>query len=72
MTTEYPLSSKRESLYIDRESQLEPQIARSGVSLYGQDPSISAIRSARFGRAGAPIVTQVTSSLYIWSLVKFA
>ncbi|KAI3410638.1 uncharacterized protein J3R85_018642 [Psidium guajava] len=65
ISTDYPLSSKRESLYIDRESQLEPQISRSGVSLYGQDPSIAAIRSARFGRAGAPIVTQVVQTMQI-------
>lgn len=59
VATNYPLSSKRESLYLDRETQLEAQLPSSGISIYGQDPTLSGIRSSGLGRAGAPIVTQV-------------
>ncbi|XP_048332230.2 RNA-binding KH domain-containing protein PEPPER [Ziziphus jujuba] len=63
--TNYPLSSKRESLYLDREPQLEAQLPSSGISIYGQDPTLSGIRSSGLGRAGAPIVTQITQTMQI-------
>lgn len=61
MATEYPLSvsTKRDSLFLDRETHLESQLLPSGMSLYGQDPVLSGIRSSGLARAGAPIVTQV-------------
>lgn len=46
-------------MFLERESQLEPQLPVSRISLYGQDPSLSGVRSSGLGRAGAPIVTQV-------------
>ncbi|KAM1087515.1 hypothetical protein ACFX15_012618 [Malus domestica] len=38
--TNYSLSAKRESLFLDRETQLESQLPSAGISLYGKDPSI--------------------------------
>lgn len=59
--SDYPLSAKRDSLFLDRDNQLESQIPASGLSLYGQETGLSGIRSSGLGRAGAPIVTQVGS-----------
>lgn len=63
VASDYPLSvsSKRDSLYLDRETHLESQLLPSGISMYGQDPGMSGMRSSGLGRAGAgaPIVTQV-------------
>ncbi|KAL7246460.1 hypothetical protein ACSBR2_001539 [Camellia fascicularis] len=63
--TDYPLSAKRESLFFDRETQLETHIPPSGISLYGQDPGLSGIRSAGRGRASGPIVTQIAQTMQI-------
>lgn len=67
IATDYPLSSstKKDSLYLDRESRLESQLQAAGISLYGQDPTISGIRSSGLGRTGAPIVTQITQTMQI-------
>ena len=59
LTNNFSLPVKRESLFVERENQLEPQLPSSRISLYGQDPSLSGVRSSGLGRAGAPIVTQV-------------
>ena len=59
MGTDYPLSAKRESLYLDRETPMEQRIPSSGITLYGQDSGLSGMRSSGLGRAGAPFVTQV-------------
>ncbi|CAN6677680.1 unnamed protein product [Malus baccata var. baccata] len=40
VSTNYPLSSKRESLFLERETQLESQLPSAGISLYGKDLSI--------------------------------
>ena len=66
--SDYAPSLKRESLFLDRESQLDPQIPRSGLSLYGQDPALSGLRSSTLGRGGA-LVTQVHFILYIFFLI---
>ncbi|GFZ09146.1 RNA-binding KH domain-containing protein [Actinidia rufa] len=63
--SDYPLSLKRETLYLDRETQLEPHIPPSGISLYGQDTGLSGLRSSGLGRAGGPIVTQVAQTMQI-------
>ncbi|GAV84256.1 KH_1 domain-containing protein [Cephalotus follicularis] len=65
MSTDYPLSAKRNSLFVDRETQLESQLTSSGISLYGQDHSLSAIRSTGIGRAGGPIVTRMAQTMEI-------
>ncbi|KAK4601976.1 hypothetical protein RGQ29_011175 [Quercus rubra] len=65
--TDYPLSmsTKKDSLFLDRETRLESQLSAPGISLYGQDPTISGIRSSGLGRTGAPIVTQITQTMQI-------
>lgn len=65
INSDYPLSLKRDSLYLDRETQLEPQIPHTGLSLYGQDPSLSGLRSSGLTRPSATIVTQMTQSMQI-------
>ncbi|KAF3975851.1 hypothetical protein ACB098_01G179900 [Castanea mollissima] len=65
--TDYHLSmsTKKDSLFLDRETRLESQLSATGISLYGQDPTISGIRSSGLGRTGAPIVTQITQTMQI-------
>ncbi|XP_062077391.1 RNA-binding KH domain-containing protein PEPPER [Humulus lupulus] len=75
LAANYPLSAKRESLFLERENQLESQIPSARISLYGQDPSLPAIRSSGLGssglgssglgRTGAPIVTQIAQTMQI-------
>lgn len=55
-----PLSTKRDSVYADRETQLDSLLPSSTMSLYGQDSSLSGVRSSALGRVGAPIVTTVS------------
>lgn len=63
--SDYPHTAKRESLFLDRESHLESHIPSSGISLYGQDPGLVGMRSTGLGRAGGPIVTQVSLNSYL-------
>ncbi|XP_062163960.1 RNA-binding KH domain-containing protein PEPPER [Alnus glutinosa] len=67
VATDYPLSvsTNRDSLFLDRETHLESHLLPSGISLYGQDPGISGMRSSGLGRTGAPIVTQITQTMQI-------
>uniref|UniRef100_A0A803Q823 K Homology domain-containing protein n=1 Tax=Cannabis sativa TaxID=3483 RepID=A0A803Q823_CANSA len=75
LAANYPLSATRESLFLDRENQLESQIPSARISLYGQDPSLPGIRSSglgssglgssSLGRTGAPIVTQIAQTMQI-------
>lgn len=61
IVADIPLSNKRDSFYADRESQLESFISSSSMSLYGQDSSLSGLRSSALSRATPPIVTTVSS-----------
>ncbi|CAK9325825.1 unnamed protein product [Citrullus colocynthis] len=65
ISAEYPPSTKRESLFLDRETHLDSHIPSSGISLYGQDRVLPTIRSSGVGRSGGPIVTQVTQTMQI-------
>lgn len=47
-------------MFLEREPQLESRYRLSGISIYGQDPALSTIRSSALGRASGPIVTQVS------------
>ncbi|CAN6445204.1 unnamed protein product [Victoria cruziana] len=62
---DYNLSLKRDSLYLDRESQLDSQVPLSGLSAYGQDPTLGGLRSSTLGRTAAAMVTQVTQTMQI-------
>ncbi|KAF8392813.1 hypothetical protein HHK36_021050 [Tetracentron sinense] len=65
VSSDYPLSLKRDSLFLDRETQLESQIRHSGLSPYGQDSGLAGLRSSGLGRAAVPIVTQITQTMQI-------
>lgn len=67
---DYAPPLKRESLFLDRESQLDTQIPRSGLSLYGQDPTLSGLRASGLGRGGA-LVTQVQFIFYLFLIFSF-
>lgn len=59
ISSDYPLSFKRESLFLDRETQVEHPIPHAGLSLYGQDPPTAGLRSSGLGRSASAFVTQV-------------
>lgn len=59
---DYPVSLKRESLFLDRESQIESHIA-SRLPLFGQEHGL-VNRSSLIGRTGGPVVTQVCKHLH--------
>ncbi|KAI9112536.1 hypothetical protein K1719_016459 [Acacia pycnantha] len=60
-----PLSTKRDSLFVERETHLDSQLPSSALSLYGQDSSLPGVRSSTFSRGGAPIVTNVIQTMQI-------
>ncbi|KAK6152196.1 hypothetical protein DH2020_014831 [Rehmannia glutinosa] len=55
---DYPVSVKRDSLFLERDGQIDTRIASSRHSLYGPEHGLG-IRSSTLGRPGGPIVTQV-------------
>lgn len=62
IVTDLPLSTKRDSLFADRESQLDSLLPPSTMSIYGQDSSLSGLRSSALSRPSAPpIVTTVSN-----------
>ncbi|XP_047171371.1 RNA-binding KH domain-containing protein PEPPER-like [Vigna umbellata] len=66
IANDIPLSSKRDSLYADRESHLDSLLPPSTMSVYGQDSSLSSLRSSALGRSSAPpIVTTVIQTMQI-------
>lgn len=66
IVADIPLSTKRDSFFADRESQLDSLLSSSTMSLYGQDSSsISGLRSSAFNRASASIVTTVIQTMQI-------
>lgn len=67
IATDYPISvsGKRDSLFLDRETHLDSHLLPSGISLYAQEPVLSGLRSSGLGRAGGPIVTQITQTMQI-------
>ncbi|KAG2398580.1 RNA-binding KH domain-containing protein [Vigna angularis] len=60
-----PLPTKRDSILAERESQLDSLLPSSTMSLYGQDSSLSGVRSSALGRVSAPIVTTVIQTMQI-------
>ncbi|KAF5958368.1 hypothetical protein HYC85_005593 [Camellia sinensis] len=65
MGADYPLAVKKDPLFHDRETQFESNIHFSGISLYGQDPGLSGMRSSGLGRAGGSFVTQFAQTMQI-------
>ncbi|KAL2338685.1 hypothetical protein Fmac_013131 [Flemingia macrophylla] len=66
IVTDISLSTKRDSLFADRESQLDSLLPPSTMSIYGQDTSLSALRSSTLNRPNVPpIVTTVIQTMQI-------
>lgn len=60
ISSDYPLSFKRNHLFLDHETQLEPPIQHSALSLYGLDSATVGLRTSGIRRAAAAaLVTQV-------------
>ncbi|RYR13712.1 hypothetical protein Ahy_B04g070558 isoform E [Arachis hypogaea] len=62
------LPTKRDSVFADRGSLLDSLLPSSTVSVYGQDSSLSAVRSSALtplSRAAAPIVSTVVQTMQI-------
>ncbi|XP_022753428.1 RNA-binding KH domain-containing protein PEPPER isoform X2 [Durio zibethinus] len=62
-----PVTARRDSLFLEHETQLESRIPSSGISsLYGQDPARSTIHSnSGLVRSIVPIVTQIAQTMQI-------
>ncbi|XWS28143.1 hypothetical protein CRYUN_Cryun25bG0040300 [Craigia yunnanensis] len=61
-----PVTASRDSLFLDRETQLESRIPSSGISFYGQDPALPTIPSnSGLVRSIVPIVTQIAQTMQI-------
>ncbi|KAK8945787.1 hypothetical protein KSP40_PGU003689 [Platanthera guangdongensis] len=62
---DYSLPVNQDSLYLDHEPQLDSQYQRSNLSVYGQDPAHSGLRSSGLGlgRSAGALVTQVTQTM---------
>ncbi|OMO79062.1 hypothetical protein CCACVL1_13923, partial [Corchorus capsularis] len=61
-----PVTARRDSLFLERETQLESRIPSSGISVYGQDPAISTIHSTSgLVRSMVPVVTQIAQTMQI-------
>ncbi|XP_020093279.1 RNA-binding KH domain-containing protein PEPPER [Ananas comosus] len=66
MNNEYSLPARRDSLFLDREPQLDSQMSRSSLSLYGRDPAaLSGLRSSSLGRTAGPVITQITQTMQV-------
>ncbi|XP_058755557.1 RNA-binding KH domain-containing protein PEPPER-like [Vicia villosa] len=65
IVSDIPPSTKRDYFFADRESQLDSLLSSSTMSQYGQDSSISGLRSSAFNRASASIVTTVIQTMQI-------
>ncbi|XP_022857517.1 RNA-binding KH domain-containing protein PEPPER-like [Olea europaea var. sylvestris] len=61
----HPLQVKRDSLFLDHESQMEAHIPSSRFSLYGSDHGLGNRSSAGIGSTGGPIVTQIAQTMQI-------
>ena len=63
---DYTLPLKRESMFLERESQLDSQLQRPLSSLYGQEPPLSGLRPTGLGRNAGALVTQVSFCLLVF------
>ncbi|XP_073275706.1 RNA-binding KH domain-containing protein PEPPER-like [Primulina huaijiensis] len=62
--SDYFVSLKRDSLFLDRESQIESRLNQSRLSVYGADHGLGS-RSSAIGHSGGPIVTQVAQTMQV-------
>ncbi|XP_011077735.1 RNA-binding KH domain-containing protein PEPPER [Sesamum indicum] len=61
---DYSASVKRDSLFLDRDSQMESRITSSRLSLYGPEHGLGS-RSSTIGHSGGPVVTQIAQTMQI-------
>ncbi|KAL0337122.1 UNVERIFIED_CONTAM: RNA-binding KH domain-containing protein PEPPER [Sesamum calycinum] len=61
---DYSASMKRDSLFLDRDSQMESRITSSRLSLYGPEHGLGS-RSSTIGHSGGPVVTQIAQTMQI-------
>ncbi|XP_055822652.1 RNA-binding KH domain-containing protein PEPPER-like [Solanum dulcamara] len=78
---DYPLPTKRDSLFSERESQLDSHYHSTGLSLYGQDPGLSlygqdpglsGTRTSGVGRAGNSVITQISQTVQMQIPLAYA
>ncbi|KAG8373968.1 hypothetical protein BUALT_Bualt11G0081200 [Buddleja alternifolia] len=63
--SDYSVSMNRDSLFLDRESQLESHISSSRLSsMYRPEHGLGS-RSSTIGRSGGPVVTQIAQTMQI-------
>ncbi|GMP63581.1 hypothetical protein CsSME_00025213 [Camellia sinensis var. sinensis] len=65
MGANYPLAVKRDPLFHNCETQFESNIHSSAISLYGQDPGLSGMRSSGLGHASGLFETHITQTMQI-------
>ncbi|KAL0738991.1 hypothetical protein Bca4012_015201 [Brassica carinata] len=62
---ESDLLARREPLFLERDTRVESFVQPSGVSIYSQDPALSARHSPGLSRVSAAFVTQVSQTMQI-------
>ncbi|XP_073153148.1 uncharacterized protein [Henckelia pumila] len=62
--SDYSVSLKRDSLFLDRERELESRLSSSRLSVYGADHGLGS-RPSAIGHSGGPIVTQVAQTMKV-------
>ncbi|KAI3447331.1 hypothetical protein Pfo_003996 [Paulownia fortunei] len=60
---DYPVSVKRDSLFHERDSQIESHYTSSRLSLYGPEHGLG--NRSSIGRSGGPVVTQISQTMQI-------
>ncbi|XP_073123618.1 RNA-binding KH domain-containing protein PEPPER-like [Henckelia pumila] len=60
--SDYSVSPKRDSLFLDRERELESRLSSSRLSVYGVYHGLGS-RPSAIGHSGGPIVTQVAQTM---------
>ncbi|XP_010448339.1 PREDICTED: RNA-binding KH domain-containing protein PEPPER isoform X3 [Camelina sativa] len=65
MEPDFSLLARREPSFLERESRMESRVQPSGVSMYSQDPVLSARHSPGLARVSAAFVTQVSQTMQI-------
>ncbi|KAJ0263267.1 hypothetical protein HA466_0036550 [Hirschfeldia incana] len=62
---ESDILARREAMFLERDTRVESFVQPSGVSIYSQDPAMSARHSPGLPRVSAAFVTQVSQTMQI-------
>ncbi|CAA7060322.1 unnamed protein product [Microthlaspi erraticum] len=65
LESDFSLLARREPLFMERDSRMDPRLQPSGASMYSQDPVLSSRHSPGLGRVSAAFVTQVSQTMQI-------